>query len=412
MLPSSLVRDRWQRLVIGWVFALAVALGIVTPTPSRAQAEAQAYVSNVELYQTARSYVADPSQLSDRGYSINTWEPWLDASLMTPDMRARPFKAWTHIILDVDPAGKVKTCSVAKSAVAAALERAACARLIERATLPLRYEAPMVPVGWRGNFAFAWTTVTRAKANADAYPPVGLPRRSEPEEYTAWPRLKYNPALDVERFADLSSYLPKGKMPRAVTSVDVMITPDKGVASCTVGVPSGEALLDTAACDAAKAMRFRYQKICDQCGEIRLPLQFVWDGRNSHVRVPLLDPESEATTATPMRKDPKDKRSATHFSSTLRVVNGPLPSSEWTKINAGEETRLGSLVTFQIDGVGKITRCSMVILSGSPGTEAALCKLMQEKIGFASRTDVFGNDTPLPASQRHIANLTDLFQFR
>ena len=374
---------------------LATALGLCPASASAKDEPTPDWVSRVRVMQ-------------EGDFTTGGEFPWLSSADMPANLKNVPFRASSYLAIDVDTQGNPSGCTPLKTSRDAGLDAIACGKLMQNATFSRLYGAPAKPIAYKANLTVSWSTVPRGtpeEEQASRPGPIPVPSPSSlPDDYRAWPRLKWEGGLQIDSFPDLQSLRPAGARKPAIgtTSLDLIVERDKGIVDCTVGVSSGNAALDEAACSAAMALPLSYPEPCSAwCRRMYFPLQFVWLKKGSHIRVPLPFWQSK-----PIPHDPADPRPIV---AAVQYRTAPPISAEPKDFADIADKSLPNprvLFRLSIDRDGKVTGCEMLIPSGNRAIDARFCALMS-KVRYGLRTDAFGD----PAAYREIrpANLTGMF---
>lgn len=377
---------------------LPAALGLSPATASAKDEPTSAWLSRVQ--------VVEPDSYS------STWEgPWLSSADMPANLKTGPFRTSSYLSIDVDTQGKPAGCTPLKSSMDAGLDAIACRKLMQNATFPPLYEAPGKPIAHKTNITVNWYTVARPApeqqrrvARPFPVPAPPAPSPPSPADFQGWPRLRWEGGLQIDRFPDLQSLRPAGarKPATGTTSLDLIVEPDKGIVGCTIGISSGNAALDEAACTAGKALPLSYTEPCSTwCRTQYLPLQFVWLKKGSHIRVPQSLGQLE-----PMRRDPADHRPVVAVTPTRTDPPNFVNPKDFANIADKSLPHPRVLFRLSIDRDGKVTGCDMLTSSGNPAVDARFCTVMS-KARFGLMTDAFGD--PAANRQTRGANLTGVF---
>jgi TonB family protein len=178
-------------------------------------------------------------------------------------------------------------------------------------------------------------------------------------------------------------------------SLDLVTSREAGIAECRIGIGSGDAALDQAACAAARQLDLRYEWPIFYPRRDTLPLQIVWRrSGGSHIRLPLLSPWQ--TRSAPLPRDPADTRTA------VMMERDPMVRIELTAQDlAGLETLYPrspfASVVIKTDRTGRIRQCAVERPTGLPALDARLCRIVRQRLAPAPRRDVFGD--PVDASR-------------
>lgn len=330
------------------------------------------------------------------------WGSWIRPEDMPEDLRRRRLDTNTLVAIEVDASGRATGCRVARASTEPRLDGLVCSLLMARGRFAAQRRAPGETVAATWGMLVRWSVLDRAQVEARdraAVPPAPPVPRMETDGIAAdrrWPRLEWYGILRPVALPDLQAAWPRrsGRPAEGTTSLDLIVDPAAGITGCEVGVSSGNARLDAQACALARTMRFTYARPCDLwCREERLPLQFVWARRGSHVRTPFLSAYSHEPE--PIR-DPADKRDLHRYQPFRRALPGGA-SNEAPLADRSHSNRYIAM-RYTIDPDGVVRDCQAVESSGSVALDEWFCRRMRGIVRFESRTDVFGT----PVSEQHV----------
>ena len=359
------------------------------PNAAAAKPDRGAWVTTVEIRRIDEP-AANPSAARFVGLSFpwqQAWQSWITAEDVPAEYRRRPLRAQSIVAVDVDAAGRLAGCRPVRAGPEPRLDALACELLAKRAKFERRYAGPGQPLPYLFTASVAWRNLPAAQvgpppppmfavpSSASAGPPPPAPDGSIPS-YAGWPRLAWtNPLiweneLLVGPAPGIQAAWPGGET--GTVSLELGLSAEKGVTSCKIGVSSGLAALDEAACRAARTVPVRYERPCEFCRDRTLPLQVVWKKKGSFVRLPL-PPDSPA------------------YVGGRRPVAGTIVAADFAKLPNRSVSRrdIAALVTVGPDG--RPTKCIVAQYStGNRALDSRLCELVMERMRFSVRTDVFG----------------------
>lgn len=391
--------------------ALAVALCFCPAIASATDRPAPAWVTRAVVVRQSWLYTEDLTKLASGGHGLPGSDHWLTPADVPSDLKNKPFESSTYLSLALDARGKPVSCAVLRASTDTRLDAIACRKLKQNAVFLPLYEGPARPVAHRINIAVDWSTVSRAaweeQRRHDQTVPVQLMLTSVPpgrSDLYGWPRLSWHGALKVDRFPDLQSLRPAGVPGSAsgTTSLELSIVAGKGAVDCTIGIGSGNAALDEAACAVASTLPLSYLNPCEICGTLNYPLQFAWLEKGSHIRVPL-PWGSRSSPPESMPRDPADTRP---IRARVPVRGAPflgLSAKDFATIADKSLRNPFPAFRLAIDRDGKVTGCGVQKSTGNPAIDAHVCALFSTS-RFGLMTDVFGD--PVANTQIQEENLT------
>lgn len=379
--------------------APAFAQRSAAPSPAAAPAAAaeqwRSYV--YELHRGVEPADAPGPDLSAVAGRLARWRPapGLTTADIPEDLRRRPFSGITFLVVDVDPDGAATGCRLLRSSGDPRLDRIACEGVAAQGGFPPLYAGPGRPVAARWLHAIGWETLDPGRAVSAFAEPVPLPPApvGPPDQPGIWPRLHYSATVWPISLPAIQPLFPRAARRReGIVSLDLVTTAEGGI-DCRIGVDSGDAALDEAACAAARGLILRYERPATWWRYATLPLQIVWRRRGgSHIRLPLL-PHWRTDLAS-LPRDPADTRTATHMS---RPQDPHLVLEEEDYAGVPPSFARTNLVWLNVatDRAGRVRDCSISQFSGPPVLEARLCPLARERLRLAPFLDIFG--TPVEA---------------
>jgi len=383
------------------VMSVAV-VALLHPVAASAQQAPGEWVTTAQVSRQGRDFTEDLTKLYDGGFSYSAWERWITAEDMPAEVRTRAFSSSTWYALDLDLTGKVSDCRVLKPSTDPRLDAIGCRKLLQNANFGVAYAAPGTPAGRKINVAISWRTVPRPATPPLVAPAVPMPMPvSALSEYNGWPRRNWEGGLAITHFPDLQTAYPAqtGK-PAGTTTLELTAAAD-GTTACTVAVGSGNPALDAAACATARNLPLIYTQPCEACGTRRLPLQFVWRKKGSHIRVPLA-----AEGGTGIARDPADTRSpsARAITRTRYTATPDIKPRDFADIADRTVTVRRPAYAMLFGADGRVTRCETSRSSGNPAVDQRICALIAKQLKAAPVTDIFGDPVPSPRT----AQIVDL----
>lgn len=326
--------------------------------------------------------VRDVERFEKRYTSYVEWSDWLPTEILTEEQRAAPFDGKTHLLLTVNDDGRVSECEIVQSDLSAVQNDRVCTSLVNLARFEKRYLQPATPLGWKANFTVEWRTIPTQRI-ANVPPPVAPP----PLPYEQWPRRVEMSGLVIEAFPKLGDLLPRHVKATGRTSLELVVNAKSGVTACRIGISSGQPVLDDLACNAAAGLSLRYTQFRDEYFESRLPLQFEWAGKSSHIRIPL----PSTVDTVPRRFDPLDRRKLrTLPTDTVRMISRDKPRENFPDVPNRWGAEFEIWLQYRIGETGAVTECKQ-ISSVHPIYEAAACNLLRRRWTFNPARDVFGD---------------------
>ncbi|HYD37686.1 MAG TPA: energy transducer TonB [Allosphingosinicella sp.] len=389
---------------------LGASAGAAPRTPPAAPAPLR---SEVTILRISPSAYLDSNRSRFAGRGDPRWSGWITADDMPAEARGQPFIAETFVTVEVDSSGKPLTCAPTVAGPEPQLEALACRLLVRRATFDPRYEAPGKAVAATWELGIRWETrggpppviapTNRAPSLAPPVPPAPTASRLPPQRteivphapillppssppppqptnlpiFTGWPRLAwrdnlvFGPPPDVQAAYPAPAQGPK----EGSVSLDLVVSPALGVTECRVGVGSGSAALDEAACRVARTVEMRYSQPCDGCGISLVPIKVVWRKRGSELRLPR--PAGDSAYVAHRQPLP------------LELAKGDY--AKLPGLTAGHN-RFGARLNVAEDG--KPLTCEITRSSGNADIDTRTCQLLLKRQRYTLRTDVFGDPAP------------------
>ena len=390
---------------------VAATPALLAVSPAGAQ---QRLASDISVVRDDRLLRGDFSPPEYRFINLHT-RGWIRPSDMPADLRARPLDTTSFVAVEVDASGRATGCRILHPSSEPRLDAIACALLPGRGTYDIRRAGPGRPVAASRGYRVRWETLdaeTHARrATTSPVPPApyipdgGLQPTVKWDQ--TWPRMLWSSNLRPHALPGIQAAYPAraGRPAEGVVGLDLLIDPERGITGCEVGASSGNAQLDTRACEIASTLVLDYRFGCDGLcgGPERLPLQVVWARRGSHIRFPLLPPslnipQFAATEETEAVRDPADDR--------------PLRRSPEVRTSLARPPHIGRPVVasyrntpadyaFEIGPDGVFRSCRAERSSGNAALDAWLCQSLFQRIRSIHPTDVFGNPVPTRGLYRY-----------
>jgi outer membrane biosynthesis protein TonB len=317
----------------------------------------------------------------------------LSAEDIPSDLRRRPFRGTTLLAADMGADGRPTACAVASPSGEPRLDRLACTLVTARARFRPLYAGPGRPVPARHELAFVWDIFNAAP------PPMFAPAAAPlaPVDFARpgpWPRLTWWSPVELVALPRIQGSYPAGTASAGgIVGVDVLARQATGLETCVVGVSSGDAALDEAACRVARTIELRYLQPCERCGDYMVPLQVVWrHGGGSHIRYPLPATPSAGGAV----KDPADTRAPDARRSRPQPIRYAVMPTDFRGIRDRNVTTYQMTVLLDIDAEGRPTVCTARGSSGNPAVDRRACEIALRRARFRPRTDVFGDPVPTP----------------
>ncbi|UKK84415.1 hypothetical protein L7H23_17870 [Sphingopyxis sp. BSN-002] len=371
--------------LFGRLAAIFLSMGFA-PGASAAADPVPAPRSYIYMRGVEGPVVREPDAIAAaRVWMYEIGEDWLPLDILTTEQRSRDFRSETHLILSVDVDGGVNGCEIVRSDLAADQGSRICAALTKSPRFERRYVEVGKPVAWDATFkVIAGTVVPDPRL---PLPSVPAPPQYRPDRQQ-WPRLAYFGRTYVAAFPRLSAAMPRGGPAQRPTTIDVTVNAADGVTKCDILQPSGRADLDAFACSTARDLPFRWPRMTPGSTTDVIPLQFVWEGKRSHIRVPL--PSEDL--APVVRFDPLDTREPRRQRAVPGVLESPpLPPHALDGMILMSSLIRAPWLRVEYDSSGKATRCYADMSSGDTEIDAVLCRHISGAWRFQPAEDVFGD---------------------
>lgn len=370
--------------------ALLSAGGLLSLSPLAAYADpAPTIESRVSIMRLTGTATRDLAAFDQRGFAEeDVAGEWLGLDLMSDEQRRVDFKSRTDLFLSVDLTGQVEGCEVLQSDLKPDQAETLCQRLRDRARFGPRYVEPGRQTAWQSNFAVWMRTDVRGPGSPRPEPVRPPTVRWSPTAESFQPTPRYWSDLYVADFPKLADHLPRGAKGNRRTSIGVTVEAAKGVTLCEILSSSGQAELDDFACATARSLPYRFLEITTGDTKATIPLQFQWDGKNSHIRVPLPTDNLDAV----VRFDPLDKRTRREQAGEEKLLSPkhiPPVAYEGIVVIGALQRQIRAKVAYGTDG--RATSCILTSSSGDADMDAATCRYILAEWRFQPAEDMFGD---------------------
>lgn len=374
-----------------WRAGMTAAVLLASAGTAHAQAPQGDWIAEIRVVQSLDDYSEDRAKLDRGGVSYGTWSSWFSGTDLPTDIRAAPLKTSTALGIAIDGAGRVSSCRVLKPSSDARLDTLACERLRGVGRFGPFHDAPGHALDTRLNVSVVWENTPRAEVEARPHYPA-VPPPPPPgwgSDYQGWPRLKWQGGLRIDRFPDVQALYDAqpGKRATGITALEIAADPETGAVTCTLGMSSGDAALDKLACDTASALPLSYPERCGTCGTRRMPLQFVWRRKGSHIRVPMSEDPRQVVP-----RDPADPRpSAPPAINPNALLAGSIDPADYADFAGKLPHDITIGLDLTIEAAGRVKACAPHLSSGIPALDARLCAIAVKRFRFAPQIDAFGD---------------------
>jgi len=397
-------RSVWLQSAAAFALAAATAEAQQPPLPGYEAVEGWTMSVRVAEWSLVAAEGADSGRpaVTARGYSGRGFAGSIRPADVPRELRTRAVDTITEAVVEVDASGTATGCSVTAASTEPRLDAIACALLPTRARYEPAYVVPGRPVASRWTVRIFWRTMDPA-ASAQAEreraqrPMPGPPAPPPPSPGSAlgsWPRLQWSNHVVPAALPRIDrDYPPAAGRAEGMVSLDLTLTPSEGITGCRIGVGSGNAALDEAACRVARRIELRYAQACGVCVDDPVPLQVVWRRRGSHIRFPLPTLRARADSAAALR-DPADRRTA----ETQRTSPVPLAfqigPADFADIPDRTLVERRLLSRIEVDREGRVAACAPTTSSGNRAVDERVCSLLLSRQHYLPATDVFGDPAP------------------
>jgi TonB family protein len=374
---------------------LSVAIPVLIQTAPAVAQESAIPEWTVETWLNRNDGLLETPERQIYGGYGPDWRNWIRPEDVPQDLRRRRINTNTVVAIDIDSSGRATGCRVARASTEPRLDALVCSLLTTRGHFVPRRPRPGEAVAATWGMQVYWRVLDREQIEERNRRTIAVPPAPRPPAPGAvpsdrrWPRFDWYGSLRPVALPDLQAAYPRrpGRPAEGMTSLDLVVDPASGVTECEIGISSGKDLLDVQACLTARTMRFAYAQPCDvECRPERLPLQFVWKRRGSHVRTPLL---SEYSRSVEPIRDPADTRVERRSRATPHALPRTAPL-EPIPADRSHSNRFVAL-RYTIDETGMVRNCTITESSGNLALDNWLCRGFFESLRFSPRTDVFGN---------------------
>jgi hypothetical protein len=307
------------------------------------------------------------------------------------DLLRSPLETEALLAVEIAPTGAFTACRTVVASAAPRFDRIACDGIGRRGRFPPVYIGPGQPAEtvWEVKARLVVTDQPPPMFAVPAPAPAVAPLAPTPGR---WPRLEWLSYFDAAALPRIQQRFPAGAARDGMVGLDLLVTAANGIEGCTVGLSSGDAALDSAACEVARTIPLRYQRPCVDCRGAALPLQVVWRrGGGSHIRYPLPAPSLAAIGFGPPVKDPADTRTAVSYRRDPEPLPFPIGRSDYRAVRDRAMTSTEFRGLLDIDASGRITLCRALGATGNPAIERRTCELFVRRARAVPRTDVFGD---------------------
>jgi TonB family protein len=383
------------RAAIAAMLALMLAAAAPPPGPG-----ASSDISiDIHILRSDRRFASEPDpepRKSPGGIGFGAWRSWITPQDVPADLRTRPYRAATQLILDLDPEGRATGCRIVAPSVEPSLDTLACDLLRSRGRFEPLYFGPGRPVPGKWLMAVIWEALDaagRAERDRKVHPPVALPpRTADLPGFSGWPRRAWTDHVRAVGLPSIQSDYPAPAAGREGTvSLELALSARDGITGCTIGISAGDPALDEAACRVARRIELRYNDPCGVCFDNPLPLQVVWARKGSHLRFPLARHRPRTGGEVPVR-DVADGRTAVY------QVHRPEPLAvSPAELRAIGERIIGSSAVVTVDPEGRVAACRSRHPHGAAAADDAFCRFLRKHQRFAVPTDIFGDPLPGPS---------------
>lgn len=377
--------------------ALASAVASAAPAPVKSTTTDEApehFHGEIDIRRQSRQYQPDSTKLVAGGFGYGHWDQWIDLADIPADLRKGAANIAAFLAVELDPAGKAIGCRLLKSSSHDAFDALACKALLSKGQFSPYYEVPGKPLPRTINIAVRWRNVSRTDWEARGKmltPPAPPPPPAS--ETSGWPRRYVSTELQVLRFPVLADHVPAKVKAKGVTSLDLKVDPALGITGCEIGVSAKHPALDDAACRVASALELSYGKGCDWCKPDVIPLQFVWDGKKSYIRVPLPTQHLARAGLPDIPRDPADPRRQSFYRTSGQILSFAANYKDFADLADKSILLDRTCMSVRYDATGRILSCRPRGSTGNAAVEERLCALVVKRALFSPREDVFG--TPI-----------------
>lgn len=262
--------------------------------------------TTVKLVRIGEESTVDAATLRFVETSNRKWENTITPADLPAAYRSKTFSNDSFVVVEALATGKPAGCRPLRPSAEPALDALACRLLVDRANFRPRYAGPGRPIGARWVMAVRWETIDVANLPYVYHPVVPTdPPGPGMNDHGGWPRLGWHDQFLFENVpgAQAAYRAPASGLKTGRVNLDLIVDPEAGIIGCEIGVGSGSAALDEAACALARGIRLRYRQPCDDCFRDKVPVQVVWNRKESRVRLPLASPlacQSQIRRSRPM----------------------------------------------------------------------------------------------------------------
>jgi TonB family protein len=388
------------RAAIAAVLALVLAAAAPPPGPDASSD----FSIDIHILRSDRRFASEPDpepRKSPGGIGFGAWRSWITSQDVPEDLRTRPYRAATQLMLDLDPEGRATGCRIVAPSAEPRLDTLACALLRSRGRFEPLYFGPARPVPGKWLMAVIWEALDaagRAERDRKAHPAVAPPpRTADLPRYRGWPRRAWTDHVRAVGLPAIQGDYPAAAGREGTVSLELALSARDGVTGCTIGISAGDPALDEAACRVARGIELRYIDPCGVCFDDPLPLQVVWARKGSHIRFPLARHRPRKGGETPVR-DGADRRTAVY--QVHRPEPLPLALSTANLRAIGNDIGVAFSALVSVDPQGGVVACRSRRPHGAAATDDGLCRFLRKHQRFAVPTDIFGD--PLPEASETV----------
>jgi outer membrane biosynthesis protein TonB len=380
---------RWSHIIgAAFFLTLPLTLNAQGPAPKSVKTAEGEWYSSVSVIQRGSTYGTDE------------WYNWIRADDMPPETRNRSIDTQTTLQLDVTSEGRISSCMILSKSVEPTLDAITCELVLKRGSIKPKQSRPGQGLAEQVIVAVRWWTIADKQYRQMAFaPPPAPPRFAYDVKFEGWPRLKWGGGVKIESFVNLQDYFRRAavKGKTGVTSIDLIFRDGSLLPDCTVGKSSGHKVLDAAACDAVQSLGFAYSEPCRRCGTRYLPLQFLWNKKQSYIQVPL--DEVYQNRWPKLARDPNDPRAVPVFKPQRSTPTVPINSTDFDFYDPYMITNTRPKFAINVDQTGKPIGCQTSISTGDVKTDEKFCKKIVGKLRYPPATDIFGNPVAVTHTQ-------------
>ncbi len=366
-----------------------MAIAVAVAWPGIAVAELLATNLSLSVVRLPERY-ADPN-LEPSGQNLTFQQrDWRDDLILPTDISAdkKPTTAKSplRVGIQIDEQGKSRSCRVIVPSAVPDFDKRGCDLLLAHAFSPT-FISPLEAVAVEQFFEGHWMRASEFGGRAGG---AGGPAT------TAWPRMWWAKQVVLTEYPDVGAFFPSAsKRPtrNISTSADIVFVASKGFDRCTVGVSSGDAQLDAAACEVGKQLKLKYRTPCTLCDAGPVPIKVVWGPRQSYLVFP--NGGRPIGTSQTERRDPHDPVQVDPCATTCptRVTwREHAPDGRDFPDSLVADTKAKQVIlSVKYDAKGRPTGCAVALTSGVPAVDDRACQTVERRARFSPAHDVFGD---------------------